>query len=157
MSSFCTFDSVVIRLCCSVQLEHTRFMAPNIWSRWCLDPTSLPLLCFFSVFHLSSHLIKTTGTSDILNSGEGNCRMCRWAWKIWVDGINNLIFQSRRGEEWGSVEEAMRSRQRRVRRRRNGKLKAHEYRAQLQNGISLGSVSSILIGLILLIPPDVRH
>lgn len=42
-------------------------------------------------------------------------------------------------------------------RSRYGNLKALECRAQLQNGISLGSVSSALIGLTLLIPPDVQH
>lgn len=41
--------------------------------------------------------------------------------------------------------------------RRNGNPKALECRAQLQNGILLGSVSSTLIGLTLLIPPDVQH
>ena len=40
---FCTFDFALIRLCSSrtVQPEPTRFIAANIWSRWCLDPTSL--------------------------------------------------------------------------------------------------------------------
>lgn len=38
-----------------------------------------------------------------------------------------------------------------------GDPSAPECRAQLQDGISAGSVSSALIGLTLLIPPDVRH
>lgn len=59
--------------------------------------------------------------------------------------------ESRRGDEW------KKERQERKEERRNENPKALEYRAQLQNGISLGSVSSTLIGLTLLIPPDVQH
>lgn len=45
----------------------------------------------------------------------------------------------------------------RERRGEMGIRKALECRVQLQNGISLGSVSSTLIGLTSLIPPDVQH
>lgn len=138
---------------CVVQPEHRRFIAANIWSRWRLDPAPHPLFPRFlsALPHLPSpfcgkHFSRRWCTWLTLNtllisvlrvSVCCNSRMTTNMWK------------TKTHERWGK--------KRSGRRRKNGNPEALECRVQLQFGISLGSISSALIGLTLLIPPDVQH